>query len=151
MSTDSEQDRLLEIYKLHAELADRVSQRREGANRLYVSLHVGLVILLAALLRFGVGDASEPLVLGAIGLLGVLLSVSWIGVIRSYRQLNTEKFRVLHELERKLPFQFFILEWDPDSTGRKSNRYWKLTDVEVSLPVIFFVLSAVLIGYAIFG
>ena len=46
--SESEQDRLLEIYKLHAGLADRVSQRREGANRLYVSLNVGLVIFLAA-------------------------------------------------------------------------------------------------------
>ena len=42
---DREQDQLLEIYKLHAELADRVSQRREGANRLFVGLHVGLVLV----------------------------------------------------------------------------------------------------------
>ncbi len=35
---DPDRTELLEIYKLHAELADRVSQRREGANRLYVSL-----------------------------------------------------------------------------------------------------------------
>ena len=46
LMADPEQDQLLEIYKLHAELADRVSQRREGANRLYVSLHVGLVVFL---------------------------------------------------------------------------------------------------------
>ena len=32
--SDSAQNDLLEIYKLHSELADRVSQRREGANRL---------------------------------------------------------------------------------------------------------------------
>ena len=30
---DENKRELLEIYKLHAELADRVSQRREGANR----------------------------------------------------------------------------------------------------------------------
>ena len=45
--TDSTQNEMLEIYKLHAELADRVSQRREGANRLYVSLLVGLELLTA--------------------------------------------------------------------------------------------------------
>ncbi len=44
---------LLEIYKLHAELADRVSQRREGANRLFVSLLTGMLIFMAALLRYG--------------------------------------------------------------------------------------------------
>lgn len=31
---DAVRNELLEIYRLQAELADRVSQRREGANRL---------------------------------------------------------------------------------------------------------------------
>ena len=149
MTADSEHDRLLEIYKLHAELADRVSQRREGANRLYVSLHVGLVVFVAALLRFGFGDAPERLVLGIIGGIGALLSVSWFVVIRSYRQLNTEKYRVLHELENQLPFQFFTLEWDPQTKGQKSNRYWKLTHVEVTLPAIFCGMFLALIAYSI--
>ena len=146
---NSEQDQLLDIYKLHAELADRVSQRREGANRLYVSLHVGLVVFVAALLRFGFGDAPEGLVLGTVGGVGALLSVSWFVVIRSYRQLNTEKFRVLHELEKRLPYQFFTLEWDPEAKGGKSNRYWKLTHVEVTLPVIFFAMFLALIAYSV--
>ena len=149
MTADSEQDQLLDIYKLHAELADRVSQRREGANRLYVSLHVGLVVFIAALLRFGFGDAPERLVLGTVGGVGALLSVSWFVVIRSYRQLNTEKFRVLHELEKRLPYQFFALEWDPEAKGEKSNRYWKLTHVEVTLPVIFFAMFLALIVYSV--
>ena len=145
-----EQDRLLEIYKLHAELVDRVSQRREGANRLFVSLQVGLAVFLAALLRFGFGDTPENLVLGLIGALGILLSFSWFVVIRSYRQLNKEKFRVLHDLEKQLPYQFFTLEWDPETRGEKSNRYWKLTNVEVTLPVMFFALWLVVIAYSIF-
>ncbi len=148
--TNSEQGQLLEIYKLQAELADRVSQRREGANRLYVSMHVGLVALIAALFRFGFGDVSKCLVLGAIGVVGVLMSVSWFVVIRSYRQLNYEKFRVLMDLEKRLPYRFFTLEWDPSSEGNKSNRYWKLTYVEVTLPVIFCVLFLGLITYSLF-
>ena len=149
--TDSEQDRLLEIYKLHAELADRVSQRRERTNRLYVSLYVGLVVFLATLLRFGFGDMPESLVLITIGSVGALLSLSWFVVIRSYKQLNSEKFRVLHDLEKQLPYQFFTLEWDPQSKGKKSNRYWKLTHVEVLLPSIFCVVFLILIAYSIFN
>ena len=145
---DFVQNQQLEIYKLHAELADRVSQRREGANRLYVSLQVGLVVFLAALLRFGFGDLSERLVLCTIGILGALLSISWIFVIRSYGQLNDEKFRVLRNLEEKLPFQFFTPEWDPLSEGKKSNRYLKLTYVEVSLPVIYLLLFLGVVVYS---
>ena len=145
-----EQSELIEIYKLHSELADRVSQRREGANRLYVSLLVGLGVFVVALLRFGVGDASEQLVLGLIGVFGILLSLSWFFVIRSYKQLNTEKFRVLHDLETKLPYPFFTLEWDPESEGAKSNKYWKLTDVERTLPFIFLALFLGLSIYALY-
>ncbi len=73
--TDSTENEHLEMYKLHAELADRVSHRREGANRLYVSLLVGLMVFLAALIRFGVGDAALRCVLIAVGV-SLLLSAS---------------------------------------------------------------------------
>ena len=147
--TGPERNEYLELYKLHAELADRVSQRREGANRLYVSLLVGLVVFLAALLRFGLGDAPERVVLCAIGVIGVLLSISWFMVIRSYRQLNTEKFRVLLDLEQHLAYPFFTREWDPESVGKKSNRYWTLTNVEVSLHLIFAILFVGIIVYSL--
>ena len=134
---DSDQRELIEIYKLHSELPDRVSARREGANRLYVALLVGLGVFVAALLRFGIGEASEQLVIGLIGIFGILLSMSWFLVIRSYKQLNEEKFRVLQDLETKLPFRFFTREWDPGAEGTKSNKYWELTNVERTLPFIF--------------
>ncbi len=149
MSTE-DRNQFLEIYKLHAELADRVSQRREGANRLYVSLLVGLFVLLAALLRFGLEDAPEGIVLGTVGAIGVLLSVSWFLVIRSYRQLNREKFRVLHDLEDQLPYQFLKNEWDPKAKGEKSNSYWRLTQVEAVLPLIFGAAFIGLIALALF-
>lgn len=37
---------LFESYKLHSELADRVSPRLEDANRLYVTLLIGIMVLL---------------------------------------------------------------------------------------------------------
>ncbi len=136
---NSEQDRLLEIYKLHAELADRVSQRREAANRLYVSLHVGILLFMAAMLRFGFGDIPEKLVLVVLSLFGAALSISWFVIIRSYRQLNSLKFAVLPKLEEHLPFQFFKSEWEVKGKG-VGSRYWRLTYVEVTLPFIFLVL-----------
>ena len=92
MTNDPDRNELLEIYKLHAELADRVSQRREGANRLYVSLLAGLAAFLAVLIRFGVGDVPVQVVLVSVGVVGTALSASWYVVLRSYRQLNTASF-----------------------------------------------------------
>ena len=139
----NESEQLFEIYKLHAELADRVSQRREGANRLYVSLLVGLAVFLAALLRFGAGDnvgldgSPVRVILCAAGGIGALLSISWYIVIRSHRQLNTGKFKALHELESKLAYPFYKREWELLAEGKQISRYWKLTNVETGLPAIF--------------
>lgn len=138
--TTSSKDQLLEIYKLHAELADRVSQRREGANRLHVSLLSGFLVFLAALLRFGSGEIPASVLLLFSGIIGMSISGSWYIVIRSYRQLNRQKFATLHELEQKLDYPFFRREWELLERGRNRNRYWKLTVVETFLPTIFFLL-----------
>ena len=149
MTSDTRKQELLEIYKLHAELADRVSQRREGANRLYVSLLLGLVVFLAALLRFGTGGTTPiGVFLGAAGMLGMMLSLSWYVVIRSYRQLNDGKFKALHELEEKLDYSFFRREWELLGEGKQPSRYWKLTNVEIGLPCIFFALFLGVFWYA---
>ena len=145
MTDESKKKELLEIYRLHADLADKVSQRRESANRLYVSLLVGLGVFVAALLRFGDGDIYEKPILVFAGVIGASLSVSWFIVIRSYKQLNTGKFKALHELEEKLAYPFFKREWELLDEGKNLSRYWKLTNVETGLPLIFFVLSCGLV------
>ena len=147
---DKTKQELLEIYKIHAELADRVSQRREGANRLYVSLLSVILVLLAALLRYGTGIMPVWTVFGVIGFLGMLLSSSWFIIIRSYRQLNKGKFDALHELEEKLAYPFFKREWELLEEGRNKSRYWRLTIVETFLPIGFFLLFLFLIPIAIY-
>ena len=147
---DEDQPELLEIYRLHSELADHVSQRREGANRLYVSLLVGLLSLTAIVIRFGLAEVIDWEIFVIVGAFGALLSLSWWGVIRSYRQLNREKFRVLHQLEDMLPFQFFKSEWDPERRGEKSNDYLQLTRVESYLPMLFGVFFLGVFAYGLY-
>ena len=131
MTEESERNELLEIYKLHAELADRVSQRREAANQRYTSMLVGLGAFLAVLVRFGEGELPI-FATRLVGVLGLGLSVSWYVIIRSYRQLNTGKFKALYELEERLSYPFYKREWDLLGEGRDFRRYWRLTVVETS-------------------
>lgn len=142
---DKNRQELLEIYKLHAELADRVSQRREGANRIFVSLLTGGLIFLAAFLRYGTETIPVGAILTAISIFGIFLSAAWYIIIRSYRQLNSGKFAALHELEEKLAYPFFKREWELLEEGKKRSRYWKLTIVETFLPIAFSILYVVLI------
>ena len=149
MPDDSSREEYLELYKLHSEFADRVSQRRDAANRLHVTLIVGLALFVATIYRFGPGGGLNDAMLMGISALGVFLSISWLVVIRSYKQLNSEKFRVLHELETHLVFAFFTREWDPEESGEKSNRYWRLTHVETGLPVLLGLAFVALFIYMI--
>ena len=137
----SKNSELLEIYKIHAEHAERVAQRREGANRLYVGILTGFLVAVVALTRLGLGEMLVSDVLTLVGgLIGIVLCLSWYLVIRSYRQLNTAKFAILHELEGKLPFDFFKREWEQLQEGKKLNKYLNITKAEMTLPMLFGVL-----------
>ena len=107
----------------------------------------GVVLILA-----GVYGEEAPIrhFLFSIGAIGALLSVSWCILIRSYRQLNSGKFKALHELEKKLAYPFFTRERELLGEGEKISRYWRLTVVETSLPLIFLALFSSIIVYSFF-
>ena len=148
MNMDERQE-LLEIYKLHAGLADSVSRQRGTTNRFYLLLMSGLFVLFPTLLRFQNGVPLGSLMIG-FGLLGMLLAVAWYIHIRSYRQLNSGKFKPLHELEEKLAYPFFKREWELLEEGENPNKYWKLTVVETFVPAIFFVLFTAVLAIGIY-
>ena len=131
-----EKKELLEIYKLHAGLADSVSRQRGTTNRFYLLLMSGLSVLFSGLLQFRNGVPLVALMIG-FGTLGMLLAVAWYIHIRSYRQLNSGKFKPLHELEEKLAYPFFKREWELLEEGENPNKYWRLTVVETFVPAIF--------------
>ena len=148
----SRNSELLEIYKLHAEFSDRVAQRREGANRLYVGILTGFLVAVVALTRLGLGEMLVSNVLTLVGgLIGIVLCFSWYLVIRSYRQLNIGKFAVLHELEELLPFDFFKREWKQLEEGKKLNKYLNITKAEMTLPMLFGLLFSALAVWGIWS
>jgi len=142
-----EKEELVEIYKLHAELADSVSRQRGTANRFYMLVLSGLAVL--AFLQRKNGVPLEWLMIG-FGLLGMLLAAAWYVVIRSFRQLNSGKFKTLHELEKKLAYPFFKREWHLLKKGTERKTYWRLTIVETFVPIIFCVCFVVLMLIGIF-
>lgn len=144
-----EKQELLEIYKLHAELADSVSKQRSTANRFYMLVLSGLAVLFSAFLRRENGVPIGWLMIG-FGLIGTLLGAAWYVVIRSYRQLNSGKFDILQELEKKLTYAFFTREWELLLHGKDRKKYWKLTVVETFVPIIFCVCFVLLMLIGIF-
>lgn len=148
MNMDEKQE-LLEIYKLHAELANSVSKQRGTANRFYMLVSSGLAVLFSAFLQRKNGAPLGWLMVG-LGIFGMLLASAWYIVIRSFRQLNSGKFKALHELEEKLAYPFFKREWDLLKEGTERKTYWRLTVVETFVPIIFFSCFTVLLLIGIY-
>ncbi|PPS91063.1 RipA family octameric membrane protein [Streptomyces sp. MH60] len=138
---------VLDLYKLAVEMADRVSARRGSANAFFLSVQTALVTLVG----FGIPTLSESpwWVPSAVALAGVTLSAAWWMPLRSYRDLNTAKFKVIHKLEERLPVKLFADEWealrsDPIPSWRK--RYAELGTSERLIPVVFAAAHLILAG-----
>jgi hypothetical protein len=91
-------------------------------------------------------------ILVALCAVGVLSAVVWYLLLRSYRDLNTAKFAVIHEVEKALPIQLFADEWktlkqDPVTHWRK--RYAELGSVERIAPVLFAAINIILAVYLV--
>ncbi|GGY00863.1 RipA family octameric membrane protein [Streptomyces minutiscleroticus] len=141
------QSAVIEQYKLCVEMADRVSARRNLANTFFLTLNSGLVAAFGAW-RSGRSGNGLPVLLLLAGLV-VLLGVcaAWWFTVRSYRQLNEGKFKVIEALEERLPARAFVAaEWNALEKGQNWRVYLPLVHVERWIPLTF--ALAYVLGFA---
>ncbi|MEU7693587.1 RipA family octameric membrane protein [Microbispora hainanensis] len=136
---------VLDLYKMAVEMADRLSSRRGTANAFFLTVQTTFVAVL------GVATpnlAKSPWGIGlTVSLAGVALSATWWMQLRSYRDLNQAKFKVINKIEEQLPFKVFSDEWeylkkDPIRTWR--SRYAELGASERAIPWVFAILHALM-------
>ena len=130
-------EHLLEQYKLYVEMADRISQRRALANSFFLTLHTGLFALATGLSGLSSGQSEKEAAGLAIALFGLVFAYVWWHILKSYRQLNSAKYAVIHDLEARLPFAPYDSEWDKAGRGKDPKRYTPLTKVEGWVPAVF--------------
>lgn len=130
---------LFEQYKLYVESAEKISERRVSANNYLLTVNAFLVTLyglLAASQYEGYWTVLVPVA-------GFLVSLTWHRIITSYRDLNTVKFKVIHELEQQMPAALYDYEWQKAEEGR-GKAYHPLSHLERWVPIIFTVLYVLL-------
>ena len=136
----------VDLYKLGADLADRVSARRSTANAFFLTAESALITVVT----FVLGKQKPELpVKAAVIAVGVLLSAAWWLQLRSYRDLNRAKFDVLTSLEAQLPVRLFSdeqqsLKRDPVAGWR--GRYAELGTSERTIPWLFALVWLLLLG-----
>jgi hypothetical protein len=136
-------DHALEIYKAYLEMADRISERRAKANSFFLAVNTGIAAVLArdALGGAAHADALEVLV----PIAGGVLCYLWYRIIRSYRDLNSAKFKVVHAIERQLPLRPYDAEWEAVDRGQNPKLYLPFTHVEILMPWVFMAFHALLL------
>lgn len=136
---DSFKAHLFEQYKLYVESAEKISERRVSANNYLLTVNAFLVTLYGLLAASRYGGYWTILVPVA----GVLVSFNWHRIITAYRDLNTVKFSVIHELERYMPAALHKYEWQRAEFGR-GKAYRPLSHLERGVPLIFMALYVLL-------
>lgn len=90
-----------ELYRLAVEMADRISARRGVANSFFLTANTFVVAILgAADIRWYLPAA------------GIVFSVTWWALLKSYRDLNSAKFEIILAMEERLPFRVYGDEWN---------------------------------------
>ena len=136
-NSDKYQDHLLEQYKVYLESTDRISSRRQNANSFFVTINTALIALVSYM---HLGSATSTKYYWLVALAGMAISYMWYRLIRSYKDLNDAKFKVIHQIEKKLPLSPFDAEWDLLGRGKDSSIYRPFTHIEIGIPWVFLVL-----------
>ncbi len=148
------EEHLLEQYKLYIEMMDKVTERRIQTNSFYITLLSSLLAFLSLLINkennLFYNNSNILLLLFAI--LGISLCYVWHTNINSYKQLNSLKFKVIHEIESYLPFRCYYGEWDIlDRNQDKKEKYKRLNKVEKLVPSILSIPYFCLFIYAVYS
>lgn len=140
---------LLEQYKLYVEMADNISERRQTANSFFLSINTAIVGL-SAYLSICDTPKKVTILFTPISIAGMIICYMWYRLVRSYMDLNTAKFKVVHEIEQKLPFAPYDVEWDKVGRGADSKLYLPFTHIEKYVPWIFLFLHLFVLGLIIY-
>ncbi len=133
-------DHVLEQYKLYVEMADRISARRSAANTFFLTLNTLVIGALSVCAEKFSRSSVIVLCIAAI-----VLCYVWKRLINSYRQLNTAKYAVIGEFEKKLPTSaYWSAEWSVLGEGKDPKKYKQLTAVEKWVPIVFMCLYLLL-------
>lgn len=135
---------ILEQYKLYVEMADRISQRRITSNTFFVTI-TSLILTTYGVIRSSLFIPSLCILVA-----GVLVSFSWYNIVNSYKQINSVKWHLVHEIERLLPICPYTYEWLKAGEGKNKKKYNPTSHIEKKLPLIFGLIFLVLLISNIF-
>ena len=130
---------ILELYKLHVEMADRISQRRAVANNWFITISSSIFYLGSY-----IGIKGNLYEVALLSFLGFCLALIWRSLIGSYKKLNNAKFKVINAIEEKyLPIKPYCDEY----MHYKEDKRKDFTTVEKWIPTALMIIYSLAFIY----
>ena len=124
---------ILEQWKTCVEMANSVSQRRDTMNNIFVTVNLAIIAAVTV---------SWDLKCILLSVAGIVICIIWFLFIGNYKNLNKEKFQIIHKLEKELPTQPFADEW---ALLKSNKKYMNGTKLEKALPSAFMAMHLIIV------
>jgi hypothetical protein len=135
-ASEKYQAAVFEQYRLCVEMADRISARRSLMNTFFLTLNTAIAATLVGL-SDGLSRASAWALVPGLAIL-LVVCAAWFIIVRSYRLLNSAKYRVIAAFEERLPaFAYSRAEWALLGEGKDWRKYIPQSHIEQWVPAIF--------------
>ncbi len=136
-------DHYLEQYRIYLHIFNSTHDRNNKSNDFFLGLNTAIIGVLGYLETKGNAN-NESIIFIFAPFVGIAICYCWYQIISSYRQLNRTKFKVIHEVESKLPISLFETEWELLGKGKNRKKYYPISLIERKIPIIFIILYIVI-------
>jgi hypothetical protein len=126
---------LIEQYKIYIESIEHSSNRRQKTNDFFLTVNTALLAFMGVFNR--VTENNSPFAVLLAAAVGVSLCFFWYRLIKSYRDSNRGKYKVVHKMEEHLPASPYKNEWSILKEGADKKTYFPITHVEIKIPWVF--------------
>jgi hypothetical protein len=145
---DDYKNHLFEQYKLYVDSIEKTSDRRQHANNYFITINTALISLIGLSFQVKIFE-NVAWIKFVLALVGIIICFIFWYLIRSYRQLNTGKFAVIHKIEENLPLALYKYEWEILGEGKDKNKYYPFSHIEQIIPWVFGAIYALLGLYSL--
>ncbi|MBU5477593.1 hypothetical protein KQI69_00040 [Eubacterium sp. MSJ-13] len=120
-------------WTLCIEMANEISKRRDNMNKFFLGINTAIIATIS--LEWKIMSIF-------LNIMGIIICFVWMKFIKNYKIINIEKYNVISNIEEKMIFKPFRMEWEALQSNKKYKRNSKL---ELLLPIIYIVVDIIMI------
>ncbi len=121
----------------------KLIERRAANSRYFLTINTAFVGILGLALEHG--PAGNAYWLVALPFAGIVVCILWAQLTRSYRILTGARYKVISEMETRLPAAPYTDEWRRIKESPDHRGYTSIGRLEALVPWVFAAIYAVLL------